>query len=165
MKNKKNIILGIIVGMLLGVILTSSITVYAYSCFANQVTYKDGKNVENALNELYTIVNGVPNTVTLIQNVDEGNSSISFTPSNEYKYYILTSLLWYGSQTIYDSIITSLSISTISNASYIECGITGRNAGSSSGATRSYIIIPNGSGNSINITYNLSDGTCIYGVK
>ena len=48
---KKNIKL--IIGFLIGVILASGITAYAAGIFANQVTYKNGKTVEEALNELY----------------------------------------------------------------------------------------------------------------
>ena len=43
----------LIIGFFIGVILASSIAVYATSYFAKDITYKDGKNVEQALNELY----------------------------------------------------------------------------------------------------------------
>ena len=49
LKEKK----GIIISFIIGVIIASSITVYATSYFAKDITYKDGKNVEQALNELY----------------------------------------------------------------------------------------------------------------
>ena len=53
---KKNI--RTIIGFITGVILASSITVYAYSYFASDIKYtkKDGTeiSVENALNELYS---------------------------------------------------------------------------------------------------------------
>ena len=49
---KKNIKL--IIGIIIGAILISGISVYATSTImANQVTYKNGKTVEQALNELY----------------------------------------------------------------------------------------------------------------
>ena len=50
LKQKK----GIIISFIVGVILASCITVYATSYFAKDVMYKDGKSVEQALNELYT---------------------------------------------------------------------------------------------------------------
>lgn len=43
----------IIISFIIGVIIASSITVYATSYFAKDVTYKDGKSVEYALNDLY----------------------------------------------------------------------------------------------------------------
>ena len=49
LKQKK----GIIISFIIGVILASCITAYATSYFAKDVTYKDGKSVEEALNELY----------------------------------------------------------------------------------------------------------------
>ena len=56
MKLKKNlIIVGIVVGL---IILISGISVYATATYyANQVTYKNGKTVEQALNELYASKN------------------------------------------------------------------------------------------------------------
>lgn len=52
MKNMK-----LIIGFVLVIIITSSITVYATSYFAKDITYKDGKSVEDALNELYEMKN------------------------------------------------------------------------------------------------------------
>ena len=49
--------LKVIIGFVIGVILASSITVYAYSYFASDVKYTDDKSVEDALNELYEIKN------------------------------------------------------------------------------------------------------------
>lgn len=50
LKDKK----GIIISFIIGVIIASSITVYATSYFAKDITYKDGKSVEYALNDLYS---------------------------------------------------------------------------------------------------------------
>lgn len=47
---KKEIIIAFIIGLLI----SSGITVYATSYLAGQVTYKEGKTVEQALNELYS---------------------------------------------------------------------------------------------------------------
>lgn len=49
---KKNI--KMIIGILVGIVLVSGISVYATTNYlASQVTYKDGKSVEEALNDLY----------------------------------------------------------------------------------------------------------------
>lgn len=49
LKEKK----GIIISFIIGVIIASSITVYATSYFAKDIAYKEGKNVEQALDDLY----------------------------------------------------------------------------------------------------------------
>ena len=43
----------VIIAFIVGIILASSIAVYAANYSASQVTYKDGKTVEYALNDLY----------------------------------------------------------------------------------------------------------------
>ena len=45
---------GIIISFIIGVILASSITVYATSYFAKDIKYTDNKSVADALNDLYT---------------------------------------------------------------------------------------------------------------
>ena len=68
-RNKK----GIIISFILGVILASSITIYATNYFANQVTYKDGKTVEYALNDLYNRLNN--------SSIEETNDINDFEPT------------------------------------------------------------------------------------
>ena len=53
-KTKKILKKEIIIAFIIGVIIASGITVYATSYLASQVTYKEGKKVEQALNELYS---------------------------------------------------------------------------------------------------------------
>ena len=159
--------LKVMIAFIVGIILAGGI-VYA-ATYANQVTYGTDKNVkistvEEALNDLYANMRKTPDTVTLIENIDYWNYSISFNPS-DYKYFIMTDTQWNVSQKVYSTMISQLAISSIQNASYIESGVTGRNADSSSVAARSYIIIPDGSGEDITITYVGSDATCVYGVK
>ena len=48
---------GIIISFIIGVIIASSIAVYATNYFAKDITYKDNKSVADALNELYDIKN------------------------------------------------------------------------------------------------------------
>lgn len=43
----------VIIAFIIGVLISSGITVYATGYLASQVTYKDGKTVEQALNDLY----------------------------------------------------------------------------------------------------------------
>lgn len=47
----------LIIGFIVGVILASSISVYAYSYLASDVQYTNEKSVENALNDLYEKIN------------------------------------------------------------------------------------------------------------
>lgn len=49
LKNNYKLIIGIIIGILL----IGGISVYASTYLASQITYKNGKSVESALNELY----------------------------------------------------------------------------------------------------------------
>lgn len=49
--------LKVIIGFIMGIILASSITVYAYSYIASDVKYTDEKSVSDALNELYQKIN------------------------------------------------------------------------------------------------------------
>lgn len=48
----------VIIAFIIGVLISSGITVYATGYLASQVTYKDGKTVEQALNDLYKKNNG-----------------------------------------------------------------------------------------------------------
>ena len=82
LKEKK----GIIISFIIGVILASSITVYATSYFAKDITYKDGKTVEYALNDLYTKIGtgkGVKDTLYISSNDvgDSYNYVCNFEPS------------------------------------------------------------------------------------
>ena len=163
MKKNFKLIVGII-----GAVLISGISVYATGqYYATQINYtrnNETMTVAEALNDLYANMNENPNSSTLIENIDHWNAGISFSP-NDYKWFIMTDIQWHASQKIYSTMISQLAISSIQNASYFESGATGRNAGSSSGAARSYIIIPDGSGEDISISIVGADGTCVYGVK
>ena len=67
---------------------------------------------------------------------------------------------------IYNTGINWLAINTISNASYYVSGLTGKDGSSSGVAARSYVIVPDGSGNTISITFNNTvDSTSVYGLK
>ena len=162
--------LKVVIAFILGLILAGGI-VYAATVAANEIDYTTAKNssvknVEQALNDLYANRDaGNPNSVTLVENYDYAHPSINFSVG-DYKYFILTNAEWATSKKIYSSMIEVLAISSIENATYIVSGLTGRNGSSSSVAARSYVIIPDGSGEDISITFNgSSDSTSIYGVK
>ena len=157
---------------ILGVIIFGSIGVVSASVLyqANEIGYtpKDSTwevdNVKDAIDDLYTKSN--ISSSNLIINKNEYVSSISFQPSDEYRYYILTNVIWYGTSTRYADCINYSNINTIENATYIDIGATGRNTSSSSGASRSFLIIP--SANKENITVNFVSGVdalSIYGIK
>ena len=60
----------VIIAFVAGIILSSSIAVYA-TINASNIDYKNGKTVENALNDLYTQIGsgkGVKDTFTIPQN-------------------------------------------------------------------------------------------------
>ena len=127
------------------------------------------ENVEDALDDLYVKVNegGYLNIkgVDLIVNKAESVSSITFTPSDEYKYYLLTDVWWSASNTAYTTLLNYIAIKSITNATYVESGKTGRNANGSVGAARSYLITPVG-GDNITVTFNTTaDSVSVYGFK
>ena len=71
LKEKK----GIIISFIIGVIIASSITVYAYSYFASDISYKKPGtdttiSVETALNELYNKSNKTPQQVATLTTQD-----------------------------------------------------------------------------------------------
>lgn len=163
----KNILM-IFVGLLVGV----CSTVLASSLFANNLTYNPSDkswkvtNVQAALDDLYK--NGAKvglNSAELIVNKSEVTTQISFNPTDVYKYYVLTNV--YFSPTIdYVSWLEKIDIDNIANASYINIGATGRNGGGSSGASRSFLIIPNGSNSTITVSLkDKADSVSIYGIK
>lgn len=86
LKEKK----GIIISFIIGVILASGMTVYAYSYFAKDIGYtKAGTNteisVEAALNELYTNRNNLIKNIDLSK-VDFSSSSAKFEGTNTYEF-------------------------------------------------------------------------------
>ena len=84
LKNNLKVIIGFIVGM----ILASGITVYAYSYFAKDIEYTKIENetetiisVEDALNDLYNSINEELNIDNALFNESYGNQSSSRTAS------------------------------------------------------------------------------------
>ena len=55
----------VIIAFLIGIIIASGITAYAAGIFANQVSYKNGKTVEDALNDLYASRNSSNSQITI----------------------------------------------------------------------------------------------------
>ena len=77
----------IIIGFIIGVVLASSITVYAYSYIASEIKYTDNKTVEQALNELYE-----NNKISTFYFLVFAGSNNGFYYSNyqNYKYFRIT---------------------------------------------------------------------------
>lgn len=73
----------VIIAFIIGIILASSIAVYAATINAKDVDYKDGKTVEYALNELYRIgtENKKQNSGTFSSVVGVNEINIGFVPS------------------------------------------------------------------------------------
>lgn len=88
---KKNVKL--FIGILIGAILACGLTVYATNILASQVTYTNNKNVETALNELYTLSQ---KRITVEGTIDESqltadangwiNINVGFQPRYVYIY-------------------------------------------------------------------------------
>lgn len=79
----------VIVAFIIGLVIASGITVYATSYLASQIEYKDGKTVEQALNELYKSKHD--NVILLInQTVSLTNSFTSTTSPVFYNNDILS---------------------------------------------------------------------------
>ena len=58
--------LKVIIAFIIGIILASSVAVYAATINAKDVDYKDGKTVEYALNDLYSKSNKTPQQVATL---------------------------------------------------------------------------------------------------
>lgn len=72
----------LIIGTIIGIILISGISVYATSQYlASQVTYRDGKTVEEALNELYNKGNADINKDNIYFSENYGSNTASKTTS------------------------------------------------------------------------------------
>ena len=70
----------VIIAFLIGIILASSIAVYAANISAKNIDYKDGKTVEQALNELYS----KPNSYVALFNEHQYKSTSSYKLTNNY---------------------------------------------------------------------------------
>ena len=82
--------LKLIIGIIIGAILASSITIYAYNYYANQIGYtKDGTDIENvsqALNDLYSKIS-TPKSIIALQSEDK----VSSISCNIGDYFIINS--------------------------------------------------------------------------
>ena len=103
---KKNIKL--ILGIIIGTILISGISVYATSqYFASQVVYKDGISVENALNYLYKINN--ENRYVILETGTVNSNSLA--PSGYQSYTITFENTYVDNQNAFCVIIPPVSVS------------------------------------------------------
>lgn len=119
---KKNFKL--IVGIIIGAILISGISVYATTTYlASQVTYKDGKTVEQALNNLYEIYDELQNnTLADIENVEliskglDGNITI---PAG-FRYVIITNVYFGAKSGKKDEYIDMAKLLSYTNSTIIK---------------------------------------------
>ena len=84
--------LKVIIAFIIGIILASSITVYAYNFYATDVKYTDDKSVAEALNELY-LSTSKELSVEVI-NHSYTNGYITSTTTKDYNYIIITGCKW-----------------------------------------------------------------------
>jgi len=156
---------------ILGLIIAGSVAVVAVNLTASTISFEpddddwEVETVQEALNDLYTEKETDFSKLELVSNNTASHSSLTIQPST-YKFFIITETLWNSSGKIYNTGINWLAINTISNASYYVSGLTGKDGSSSGVAARSYVIVPDGSGNTISITFNNTvDSTSVYGLK
>ncbi len=170
MKVMNKVLKSRIFSFILGAVIFGGIVgVSAYSILASDIEYTpqdatwEVDNVSDALNELY-IKSSISKTEVIVSK-NQWVETITFTPSPEYKYYILTNLIWYSQKKIYSDCINYIDISNVENATYFNVGSAGRNSDVASGATRSFLIIPTGTENvTINLNYG-ADSASVYGIK
>ena len=172
-----------IIGFILGAVIFSTITVFAYDLFANNIGYTpiddtwkkiDGSSIDNvkdAIDDLYHKANGI-NFDNLVSEEIYTNhvsgATYAYTISNvsQYKYYLLTIITWRSGSADYTSSLNGLTISSITNATYLEFAQIGAQWKSrESGSAKSFIIYPNGSGQDIAIRVGGGDGFTVYGLK
>ena len=161
-KNNMKIITAFILGLLV-----SGICAYAITVSSDDISYGD-VTVKDALDDLYQARDNSlsVNTSTLIVNrASAQTTSFSFTPSSEYKFYVITDIYFAASRN-YSTFINNINIASITNATYIDVGLTGRDGGNSSGAARSFLVIPDGSAEDITVSLvAAADSVSLYGIK
>ena len=104
----------VIIAFIIGIILASSIAVYAYSYFASDISYtrpgtETAINVEQALNDLYS----KSKKLTLIGNVSL--DSVHFSENDYFKTFDLTSFSNYRDITTDDIYIVCKSLAPAKN--------------------------------------------------
>ena len=157
------------------VLFITNIVVYAYSYTANQYNYTDSNNTSRKLDYIlnYDLFKYKIDNVTSVRNIGPSNypydiREISFTPSSEYEFYVLT-LLRFSGGTGYESMNlerTQISGDSNSTYDYYLIGSSSNNSSNdSSGASRSYLVVPK-TKNEITIrAYGDLDGIGVYGLS
>ena len=120
--------LKVIIGFIIGVILASSITVYAYSYLASDISYtRDGtniKSVEEALNELYRNKKETSDDTKSItangeQELDKYYKKLNV---NVYTNDDLTYVGYYESETYKTAQVSTLTINNVEPGKYLIAG-------------------------------------------
>ena len=153
LKEKKEIIISFIIG----VIIASGVTVYATGYLASQVTYKDAKTVEQALNELYEGLEGPLEYQSFNSNGFVSRSSAGTyatktisIPEGKKRLYIINceySTFSAAAQTITSSIITNQTTTQVRSdvlSGVVDC--------------KEYLSIIDTNGQSGNLTINYNCG-------
>ena len=172
-----------IIGFILGAVIFSTATAFAYNLFAPDVgftpiddTWKknDGSSIDNvkdALDDLYHKANGInfDNLVTeeIYTNHTSGATyTYTITNVSEYKYFFLINITWRSGSSDYTSSLNGLKINSITNATYMEFAHIGAQWKSrESAAAKTYLIYPDRSGQNITINLSNGDGFTLYGLK
>lgn len=172
-----------IIGFILGAVIFSTITAFAYDFLSNNVGYTpvdntwkkiDGSaidNVKDAIDDLYHKANGI-NLDNLVSeeiytnHVSGATYTYTITNVDEYKYFFLINITWRSGSSDYTSSLNGLTISSITNATYLDLAQIGAQWKSrESGSTKTYIIYPDRSGQDITIRVSGGDGFTVYGLK
>ena len=120
LKEKK----GIIISFIIGVILASSITVYATGYLVSQISYKDDKNVAEALDDLYNkqknyvLPTGTYNATTKENQIDISN----YKYLNTSALYTSEDVMSHSEFTILDSDRTNFNIPANTRLAYVIVG-------------------------------------------
>ena len=115
----------VIIGFIIGIILASSIAVYAYSYMASDIGYTKPEtntpiSVETALNELYSELQD--NSLTNIENVEliskglDGNVTV---PAG-FRYVIMTNVYFGGNSGKKEEYINAARLSSYTNSTIIK---------------------------------------------
>ena len=168
MKKNIKLFIGILIGLIFGIGATVTASVIYNSSeigFTPSDTNWKVNNLQDAVNDLYSGVGIESITSESINEHSGAVNTISINPSG-YKAFVVTNM-WYGGSNNYPSYLdTRLAITSITNATYIDIGKTGHGSSSASGVVRSYLIVPDNSGQTITINFaGLFDAHSVYGLK
>ena len=164
-----------VIGILIGILLTLTTTVVALDLNARQTAFEpDDENwevgtVEEALNDLYSntgtlSLNNLTSTEIYRKTSFSGTGVITTIENvSNYKYYYVTDV-YQGGSCSSDSACKNVLALTFTNASSIDLGYVYR-LDNIKATSRSYFLIPTGTGD-IEISISAgADGIAVYGIN